>query len=211
MTDHWHSKAKENFGLIPCAYPSDETLQDVESKTPWQRFEHYVKTLNGNAEEGTEYKVLYLGRHGQGYHNVAESRYGTKLWDVSTYPFQPYLSDPFFSLRFSLSITRGRGIMLIWCHKTGLLGPSRRRRTRKLVRRPSHPHRRTTSPRRRHILAHRPRRRKSPRPRNLLHFPLLPLLANRKPILFLPRLTRRSTFCSRGQGIVEGDQWRAHL
>lgn len=84
MTDHWHSKAKENFGLIPRAYPSDETLEDVESKTPWQRFEHYVKTLNGNAEEGTEYKVLYLGRHGQGYHNVAESRYGTKLWDVSS-------------------------------------------------------------------------------------------------------------------------------
>ena len=87
MTDHWHSKAKENFGLIPRAYPSDETLQDVESKTPWQRFEHYVKTLNGNAEEGTEYKVLYLGRHGQGYHNVAESRYGTKLWDVSSAHF----------------------------------------------------------------------------------------------------------------------------
>lgn len=64
-------------------------MEDVESKTPWQRFEHYVKTLNGNAEEGTEYKVLYLGRHGQGYHNVAESRYGTKLWDVSTCPFQP--------------------------------------------------------------------------------------------------------------------------
>ncbi|CAD0027560.1 unnamed protein product [Aureobasidium pullulans] len=73
--------AEENFGLIPRAYPSDETLEDVESKTPWQRFEHYVKTLNGSAEEGTGYKVLYLGRHGQGYHNVAESRYGTKLWD----------------------------------------------------------------------------------------------------------------------------------
>jgi broad specificity phosphatase PhoE len=38
--------------------------------------------LNKNAEDGVEYKVLYLGRHGQGYHNVAESRYGTKLWDV---------------------------------------------------------------------------------------------------------------------------------
>jgi hypothetical protein len=26
--------------------------------------------------------VLFLGRHGEGVHNVAEKRYGTKAWDV---------------------------------------------------------------------------------------------------------------------------------
>ena len=30
-----------------------------------------------------QYKVLYLGRHGEGYHNVAESYYGTPAWNVS--------------------------------------------------------------------------------------------------------------------------------
>lgn len=49
----------------------------------WQRFEHYIQNLNAAAPSGTSYKVLYLGRHGQGYHNVAESRYGTTLWEVS--------------------------------------------------------------------------------------------------------------------------------
>ncbi|KAI5208156.1 phosphoglycerate mutase family protein [Aureobasidium subglaciale] len=74
--------AKENFGLIDQAYPSDKTLEDASQKTQWQRFEHYIHDLNKNAEQGVEYKVLYLGRHGQGYHNVAETRYGTELWDV---------------------------------------------------------------------------------------------------------------------------------
>jgi hypothetical protein len=26
--------------------------------------------------------VLFLGRHGEGYHNVAEAKYGTAAWDV---------------------------------------------------------------------------------------------------------------------------------
>lgn len=74
-------QAKENFGLIHQSYPSDTTLENASQKTQWQRFEHYIHSLNKNAAAGVEYKVLYLGRHGQGYHNVAESRYGTALWD----------------------------------------------------------------------------------------------------------------------------------
>lgn len=74
-------QAKENFGLIQQSYPSDTTLSNASDKTQWQRFEHYIRELNKSAEAGVEYKVLYLGRHGQGYHNVAESRYGTALWD----------------------------------------------------------------------------------------------------------------------------------
>ncbi|KAI5197062.1 phosphoglycerate mutase family protein [Aureobasidium subglaciale] len=77
--------AKENFGLIDQVYPSDDTLEDASGKTQWQRFEHYIHELNKNASPGVEYKVLYLGRHGQGYHNVAETRYGTKLWDPQSY------------------------------------------------------------------------------------------------------------------------------
>ena len=30
-----------------------------------------------------QYKLLYMGRHGEGYHNVAEAFYGTPAWDVS--------------------------------------------------------------------------------------------------------------------------------
>lgn len=40
-----------------------------------------VDKLNSEADQNTSYKVLYLARHGQGDHNVAESHYGTALWD----------------------------------------------------------------------------------------------------------------------------------
>lgn len=49
--------------------------------TQWQRFEAEVFRLNSLDKPKTQYKVLYMGRHGEGYHNVAESFYGTKAWD----------------------------------------------------------------------------------------------------------------------------------
>jgi broad specificity phosphatase PhoE len=68
---------KQNFGLIDRAYDTDT---DGDAK-PWERFERYARHLNSQASPGTSYKVLFLGRHGQGWHNVAESKYGTKAWD----------------------------------------------------------------------------------------------------------------------------------
>jgi hypothetical protein len=41
-----------------------------------------VASLEAAKKEGESYKVLFLGRHGQGWHNVAETKYGTKAWDV---------------------------------------------------------------------------------------------------------------------------------
>jgi len=37
--------------------------------------------LNSTCSESISYKVLFLGRHGEGYHNVAELKYGQKAWD----------------------------------------------------------------------------------------------------------------------------------
>lgn len=37
--------------------------------------------MNSTCSESISYKVLYLGRHGEGSHNVAELKYGTKAWD----------------------------------------------------------------------------------------------------------------------------------
>jgi len=37
--------------------------------------------LNYVAPRGSTHKVVFLGRHGQGFHNVAESFYGTQAWD----------------------------------------------------------------------------------------------------------------------------------
>ncbi|KAH8685948.1 histidine phosphatase superfamily [Tricladium varicosporioides] len=70
-----------NFGLIDRSYDSDPHADPHKTKTQWERFEHEVARLNQESGSKTQYKVLYLGRHGEGYHNVAEAFYGTRDWD----------------------------------------------------------------------------------------------------------------------------------
>lgn len=50
--------------------------------TQWQRFYHQVQKLNEDSSQDVEYKVLFLGRHGEGWHNAAETYYGTPAWNV---------------------------------------------------------------------------------------------------------------------------------
>jgi hypothetical protein len=42
-----------------------------------------MSSLNKKSNDGSEIKLFILGRHGQGVHNVAETKFGTKNWDVS--------------------------------------------------------------------------------------------------------------------------------
>ena len=70
-----------NFGLIDQAYPNDTKAHHSHDLTQWQRFKHQVSFLNRNAPRGVEYKVLFMGRHGQGFHNAAETFYGTPAWN----------------------------------------------------------------------------------------------------------------------------------
>jgi hypothetical protein len=69
--------------LVNRSYPTDETL-DKDQTTQWQRFEHHLSSLNTSSPANVQYKLLILGRHGQGFHNVAETKYGTVSWDVRT-------------------------------------------------------------------------------------------------------------------------------
>lgn len=71
-----------NFGLISRTYSSDPSYPSDDPKpTQWQRFYHHLATLNANAPEETSYRLLFIGRHGQGYHNIAETYYSTIAWD----------------------------------------------------------------------------------------------------------------------------------
>ncbi|KAI0345470.1 phosphoglycerate mutase-like protein [Trametopsis cervina] len=48
----------------------------------WDTFKIKIDQLNEQgASKGEKYKVLFLGRHGQGWHNVGEAKYGTQAWD----------------------------------------------------------------------------------------------------------------------------------
>jgi broad specificity phosphatase PhoE len=66
-----------NFGLINQTY----TGQPASSLTQWQQFAAEVTRLNSEASKSTSYKLLFLGRHAEGYHNAAESYYGTPAWN----------------------------------------------------------------------------------------------------------------------------------
>ncbi|KAF1812133.1 phosphoglycerate mutase-like protein [Eremomyces bilateralis CBS 781.70] len=72
---------KVNLGLINRTYPTDELFDPHGRRMQWERFAYYVDSLNRECGGGVAYKVLIIGRHGEGYHNVAEAHYGTEAWD----------------------------------------------------------------------------------------------------------------------------------
>ncbi|KIK40093.1 hypothetical protein CY34DRAFT_286866 [Suillus luteus UH-Slu-Lm8-n1] len=47
----------------------------------WKVFRQKIDHLNASSPVGTQYKVFFVGRHGEGFHNVAEAKYGTKEWN----------------------------------------------------------------------------------------------------------------------------------
>ncbi|XPS72849.1 putative phosphoglycerate mutase pmu1 [Ascochyta lentis] len=61
---------KQHFGIIPTA-----------TGTEWHALTTHLHALNSSAPKSTHFKLLFLARHGQGWHNVAESKYGTRAWD----------------------------------------------------------------------------------------------------------------------------------
>ncbi|XDG06271.1 hypothetical protein ABKA04_005886 [Annulohypoxylon sp. FPYF3050] len=77
-----------NYGLINRTYPTDDEFDPANKKTQWERFAYYVNTLNRDCDKNTQYKVLFMARHGEGYHNAAESYYGTPAWNCYWGPLE---------------------------------------------------------------------------------------------------------------------------
>ncbi|KAI9813280.1 MAG: hypothetical protein M1827_004222 [Pycnora praestabilis] len=70
-----------NFGLMNRPYDTDDEYDPKHEKTQWQRFEQQLSHYNIQSGQNERYILLYLGRHGQGVHNVAEDFYGTHDWN----------------------------------------------------------------------------------------------------------------------------------
>ncbi|KAI9670508.1 MAG: hypothetical protein M1817_004375 [Caeruleum heppii] len=70
-----------SLGLINRGYDRDPISDWNRGRTQWQRFRGQVGHFNRRSGKNVQYKVLYLQRHGEGFHNVAESFYGTPAWD----------------------------------------------------------------------------------------------------------------------------------
>ncbi|KAH8171223.1 histidine phosphatase superfamily (branch 1) domain-containing protein [Sarocladium implicatum] len=77
--------AQWNLGLLNRTYPTDGAFDPDNDKPQWARFAHWVEYVTRKCQNNarTRYKVLVMGRHGQGFHNAAESYYGTPCyWSV---------------------------------------------------------------------------------------------------------------------------------
>ncbi|TGO67971.1 hypothetical protein BOTNAR_0032g00150 [Botryotinia narcissicola] len=72
---------ESNFGLKDRVYDTDADFDPERQKTQWERFENHVVKLNNQTPKNVQYKVLYLGRHGEGYHNIKETEVGKEAWD----------------------------------------------------------------------------------------------------------------------------------
>lgn len=48
---------------------------------PWNELFDDLNKLNQESDANTVYKMFFLGRHGQGYHNLANLKYGEKEWN----------------------------------------------------------------------------------------------------------------------------------
>lgn len=64
--DNAYDEKKHDFGLI---------------KDSWETLMKDFEQLRKEADTNTRYKLLFLGRHGQGYHNLAILKYGQEAWD----------------------------------------------------------------------------------------------------------------------------------
>ncbi|KAF8437205.1 histidine phosphatase superfamily [Boletus edulis BED1] len=51
----------------------------------WVKFKGEIEQLNASAPSGTQYKVVFLGRHGEGYHNVAMKKYTVEACRITTF------------------------------------------------------------------------------------------------------------------------------
>ncbi|ORY64294.1 phosphoglycerate mutase family protein [Pseudomassariella vexata] len=63
------------LGLVTDSIPIKDS-----SLRPWQRLEAHIRNLN--ASVGETYKVLFVTRHGQGFHNIMEAKVGTLAWET---------------------------------------------------------------------------------------------------------------------------------
>lgn len=56
---------KENFGI----------------EKSWNEITEELSKFNENGDGSVVYKIIFLARHGQGYHNVAHEKYGNDPWN----------------------------------------------------------------------------------------------------------------------------------
>ncbi|EJT46043.1 hypothetical protein A1Q1_05425 [Trichosporon asahii var. asahii CBS 2479] len=84
---------KFEYNIVPGFFLQDNGDKNVEFETDirdksfgmldqsperWANFQRRVEELQATAPPGVQYKVFFLGRHGQGWHNFCSDKYGVE-------------------------------------------------------------------------------------------------------------------------------------
>ncbi|CDK27247.1 unnamed protein product [Kuraishia capsulata CBS 1993] len=82
----WIFEVVQGFFLQDDEGTDDLTFEYVNQDfglklSSWTELRQKLESLNSNAASNESYKLLFLARHGQGYHNFAVEKYGTEKWD----------------------------------------------------------------------------------------------------------------------------------
>jgi len=67
--------SEEDIGAVPARFGLLDSSPDR-----WKNLDGMLNSLEQEFPEA-KFKVIWAGRHGQGWHNLAEAKYGTKAWD----------------------------------------------------------------------------------------------------------------------------------
>lgn len=70
-----------DLGLVGPTGKQLSAAQEKDRAEQWSSLSQHIQDLNEASSASTKYKLLYLARHGQGVHNVAEHTYGTAKWE----------------------------------------------------------------------------------------------------------------------------------
>ena len=99
----FRATALPSLGIIERSYPTDDPVASEQIKLPWERLKSYIEHLNEQESGRASYKVLYITRHGLGYHNVFEAEVGREAWNVKL----PKISSNYCSVSDMLHRTTG--------------------------------------------------------------------------------------------------------
>ncbi|KAH8106394.1 phosphoglycerate mutase [Phellopilus nigrolimitatus] len=72
--------AQDENSLAPKVVPERFGLLD-SSDDRWHKVLEKLKILNNESTKVT-YKLIFAARHGQGYHNLGDIKYGTEVWNA---------------------------------------------------------------------------------------------------------------------------------
>ncbi|KAL0567180.1 putative phosphoglycerate mutase pmu1 [Marasmius crinis-equi] len=71
---------ESNNELFDAQVPPRFGLID-SSDNRWAALQDQIRKLNRDSPSNERHKLVIFARHGQGFHNVAETKYGTQAWD----------------------------------------------------------------------------------------------------------------------------------